>query len=178
MSLGYLLASLPMLFPERAPQLSVEAFVSACESAVGAGDAQAARLLATGSSEPSDHPAVAHWRDLEAAIALAVGHRRLARKGASTGSAGDYPPPETHACPVWLTRMVDAAFESAPNPLAREEALLKVYWAAAEELGGFDPVSKGQLFAYAVKLRLATRRAARDAQTGSARLEQALAGKS
>lgn len=176
MSLGYLLASLPMLLPERAPTLTVEAFISACESAVGKADALAARLLVTGSSEASDHPAVKHWRDLEAAIAIAVGHRRLARKGTSA-SAGEFTAPETALCPVWLTRMVDAAYESAPDPLAREEALMKVSWAAADELGGFDPVAKGQLFAYAVRLRLATRRAARDAKAGAARLEQALTEK-
>jgi hypothetical protein len=51
---------------------------------------------------------------------------------------------------------------------------MRVYWSAADELGGFDPVSKGQIFAYAVRLRLATAKAARDAQAGATRLEAAL----
>ena len=171
MSLGYLLASLPLLAPDRAPTLTAEAFVSACESALPASDAAAAALLVSGSSAPCAHRSVQAWRDLEAAIDGAIGRRRLAKRG---GSAGDFTPPETAACPVWLTRMVDAAFEGAPDPLAREEALMRVRWAAADELGGFDPMSKGQIFAYAVKLRLALRHAALDASAGAERLEAAL----
>lgn len=171
MSLGYLLASLPMLFPDRAPTVTAEAFASACAGALSARDAAAAVLLAMGGKSPCDHPYVRAWRDLEAAIDGAVGRRRLARRG---GAPGDFAQPETAACPVWLTRMVDAAFESAPDPLAREAALMRVRWAAAETLGGFDPMSKGQVFAYAAKLRLALRWAALDAARGAARLEAAL----
>lgn len=172
MSLGYLLASLPMLAPERAAAITQEAFISACESALNAKDAAAAALLVSGSDAPSMHPYVCQWRDLEAAIATAIGQRRLSKRGGN--ASGAFVPPPTNACPVWLVRAVAAAFESAPDPLAREEALLRVYWAAADELAGFDPVSKGQLFAYAVRLRLITLKAARDAQTGAARLEAAL----
>lgn len=172
MSLGYLLASLPMLAPERAPQLTQEAFVSACESALNAKDAAAATLLISGSDAPSTHPYVRQWRDLEAAIAGAIGQRRLAKRGSN--ATGNFTAPETAACPVWLTRAVASAFESAPDPLAREEALLRVYWAAADEMAGFDPVGKGQIFAYAVRLRMALLKAARDAATGAQRLEAAL----
>ena len=171
MSLGYLLASLPMLAPERVPQITVDAFVSACESALSQKDAAAVELLVRGSDDASTHPYVKQWRDLEAAITTAVGQRRLAKRG---GVGGTFVAPETAACPVWLIRAVGTAFESAPDPLAREEALMRVYWSAADELGGFDPVSKGQIFAYAVRLRLATAKAARDAQAGAARLEAAL----
>lgn len=171
MSLGYLLASLPMLAPERAPQITREAFVSACESALSGKDAAAATLLVNGDPAASAHPYVQQWRALEAAIAGAVGQRRLAKRG---GNAGNFSAPETSACPVWLQRAVTSAFESAPDPLAREEALMRVYWAAADELAGFDPVSKGQIFAYAVRLRVALQKAARDATVGSERLEAAL----
>lgn len=171
MSLGYLLASLPMLAPDRAPQITREAFVSACESALSAKDAAAAAVLVAGDAAPSDHPYVCQWRALESAIAGAVGQRRLAKRG---GNAGNYTAPETTACPVWLLRTVASAFESAPDPLAREEALMRVYWTAADELAGFDPMSKGQIFAYAVRLRLALNKAARDATVGAERLEAAL----
>ena len=56
MSLGYLLASLPMLAPERAPQITVDAFVSACESALSQKDAAAVELLVRGSDDASTHP--------------------------------------------------------------------------------------------------------------------------
>lgn len=171
MSLGYLLASLPMLAPERAPQLTVEAFISACESMLSKQDAEAATVLVTGAEVASSHRYVKQWRDLEAAITGAIGQRRLAKRG---GGAGTFVPPETSVCPVWLIRAVGAAFESAQDPLAREEALMRVYWSAADELGGFDPMSKGQIFAYAVRLRLATAKAARNAQVGATRLEAAL----
>ena len=166
------MASLPMLFPDRAPMVTVEGFVSVCAGALSPGDATAVALLVTGSAEPSAHPMVKAWRDLEAAIEIAIGRRRLARRGGEARK--HFAPPETSVCPVWLTRMVDAAFESAPDPLAREDALLKVRWAAAESLGGFDPMGKGQIFAYAVKLRLTLRRAALDATRGAERLEAAL----
>jgi hypothetical protein len=171
MSLGYLLASLPMLAPERAPQITRDAFVSSCESMLSAKDAAAVTLLVMGDDAASDHPYVQQWRALEAAIAGAVGQRRLAKRG---GNVGNYTAPETSACPVWLLRAVASAFESSADPLAREEALMRIYWSAADELAGFDPMSKGQIFAYAVRLRLALHKAARDAAVGAERLEAAL----
>lgn len=171
MSLGYLLASLPMLFPDRAPAIGTEAFVEACAAALGPREAEAAALLATGGDAPSAHPAVKAWRALEAAVAVAIGRKRLARRGGAEAATAA---PETSACPVWLVRQVEAAFESAPDPLAREEALLRVLWAAADDFGGFDPMAKRQVFAYAVKLRLALRRAAWDQALGAQRLEAAL----
>ncbi|MEG1787633.1 MAG: hypothetical protein RR268_00230 [Kiritimatiellia bacterium] len=171
MSLGYLLASLPMLYPDRAPQVTVEAFVSACESAVGAEDALAAALLARNDPRPSRHRYVLAWRDFENAIDGAIGRRRIAKRG--TGAA-DFVPPETSLYPVGLVRAIDAAFESAPDPLAREEALLRVRWAAAEEMGGADPHARSQLFAYAAKLSMTAARAARDTEKGRVRLDAAL----
>ncbi len=170
MSVAYVLASLPMLLPDRAPTISVDYFCTACCGALSAADAEAAALLARGSLAPSAHPAVKAWRNLEAAIDGAIGKKRLARRGATSGAQA----PETTAAPVWLMRMIDAAFESAPDPMAREQLLLKVRWAAAEDFGGFDPMAKNQLFAYAVKLRLAVRQAAWDVSMGQERLEAAL----
>lgn len=171
MSLGYLLASLPMLAPDRAPQITAEGFCAACESALSAKDAEAASILARGEAVKSTHRYVVQWRDLEAAIACAVGQRRLARRG---GNGSIYTAPETAVCPVTLVRAVASAFESATDPLAREEALLRVYWDAAEEMAGFDPLSKGQIFAYAVRLRLLLQKFARNTQVGAARIEAAL----
>lgn len=172
MSLGYLLASLPMLSPDRAPAITAEAFRSACASALGARDAEAAAALLDGTAEAGDHPAVRAWRDLEAAIDGAIGRRRLALRGAAGGAS--FTPPETSACPVWLTRAVDDAFTAAADPLAREDALMRVRWTAAESLAGPDPLGRGRLFAYAVQLRLALRRAALSPEAGTARLEAAL----
>ncbi len=170
MSVGYLLASLPMLFPERAPSITIEQFCASCSVLSGA-DAKAAILLATGSTEESSHPAVQHWRDLEAAIDGAIGQKRLARRGGATVAVQA---PSTKLAPVWLMRMVDSAFETATNPLMREQLLAKVRWAAADDMGGFDPLTKHQVFAYAVKLRLAVRQAAWDRARGEERLEAAL----
>ena len=75
-SLGYLLASLPMLFPDRAPAIGTEAFVEACAAALGPCEAEAAALWATGGEAPSAHPAVKAWRALEAAVAVAIGRER------------------------------------------------------------------------------------------------------
>lgn len=171
MSLGYLLASLPLLDPARAPLVSIDDFIAACESALSAKDARAAAQIVRGEVAQSTHDAVVAWREIEAAIDGAIGRRRIARNGGQVATAVA---PETSVCPVWLMRAVDAAFESATDPLAREEALMRVRWAAAEDMGGFDPMAKTQIFAYAAKLRLATRKAARDATRGAERLEAAL----
>lgn len=173
MSLGYLLASLPMLFPDRPPAITAEAFRAACSAALGAADAAAAEALLDGRTEDSGHPAVRAWRELDAAVAGAVGRRRLALRGNAAGALA-FEPPETGACPLWLMRAVDDAFAAAVDPLAREDALMRVRWAAAESLAGPDPLSRGRLFAYAVQLRLALRRAALSSETGAARLEAAL----
>ncbi len=171
MSFGYLLASLPMLFPDRAPSVTIENFVSTCEAVLSKKDAEAARILVTASDEESSHAYVKHWRGLEAAIEGAIGAKRLAKRGLSRAETA---PPMTSLAPVWLTRMIENAFDTAPDPLAREEALLRVRWAAAEDMGGVDPLAKAQLFAYAVKLRLAVRHAALNIETGRERLETAL----
>lgn len=171
MSLGYLLASLPMLDPGRAPTVTVDAFIAACESALSAADARAAAQIVSGDMATTTHAAVVQWREIEAAIDGAIGRRRLARRNGQVTTAT---PPETSVCPVWLMRAVDAAFEGATDPLSREEALMRVRWAAADDMAGFDPMAKSQIFAYAAKLRLATRKAARDATLGAQRLEAAL----
>ncbi len=171
MSVGYLLSSLPMLFPERPPKVSAEAFIEACRTSLSARDADAAEALLTGKPGAEGHSAVQAWREIEAAIAGAIGKKRIERKGAGAGNAVA---PETTLCPLWLVRMVNAAFESAQDPWAREQALLRVRWAAAEEWAGFDPASKRQVFAYAVKLRLALHWASLDEARGGERLEAAL----
>ena len=171
MSVGYLLASLPMLAPDRAPRITAEDFRSTCASALSVADAAAVAELLVGDGTPNaTHPAVRKWYALAAAIDGAVGRCRLARRGRTTV----VPPPPTSACPLWLIRAVEAAFESASDPLTREDALMRVRWNAAEDFGGFDPMAKVQVFAYAVRLRLALRRAARDTKTGRERLEAAL----
>ncbi len=172
MSLEYLLASMPMLFPDREPLISVKDFIAACESQLSSADAEAARLLVLDDVSPSAHPAVCAWRDIEAAIDGAIGRRRLALRGTQAG--GEFSPPETRVCPVWLQRAVEDAFTSTTDPMSREEALLRVRWQAAEDFGGEQPMARSQIFAMAVKLRLATRRAALSAEVGASRLEAAL----
>lgn len=171
MSVGYLLSSLPRLFPDRPPKVSAEAFLLACRSALSARDAEAVEALLTGKPGAEGHRAVQAWQEIEAAIAGAIGKKRIERRG---GAATNVAAPETSLCPLWLVRMVNAAFESAQDPWAREQALLRVRWAAAEEWAGFDPASKRQVFAYAVKLRLALHWASLDAARGGERLEAAL----
>ncbi len=172
MSTGYLLASLPMLFPDRPPAISADAFVAACRAALPASAAETAERLLIGYAEPDATGWALAWQGIEAALLRAIGRKRLERRGG--GAQAEAVPPETSACPVWLERAVAAAFESSSDPLTRERALLRVYWAAADDLAGFDPMARGQVFAYAVKLRLALRLAALDEARGKERLEEAL----
>lgn len=174
MSLGYLLSSLPMLSREQMPTLSAEAFLSACAAQLSAGDFSAVEALLSGRGlKDSRHPFCRAWCDAEGILANAVAKRRLAARSIVAGQ-GTFEPNAVAGCQVWIERAVDAAFDAGRDPLAREDALDGVRWAIAEELQGCDPMGKGMIFAYAVKLRMLLRKAARSQEVGRERLEAAL----
>ena len=73
----------------------------------------------------------------------------------------------------WKSRIVQCYSEK--DVLRRQEALDKVWWDAAGELiDSAFPLGKGALFAYAVRLRIALRRANISSRSGSLVFEKCL----
>ncbi len=176
MSLGYLLASLPMLLVDRPTTLQVGGFLSACESALSGADYAVVAFLVGGKMEAAPKGAfVKQWLDCEAIIRNTVALRRLAKR--TQGAI--FQPFETPVCQLWIQKRTEEAYDAhAGDPLARENALDRVRWMVADELAGCDPLSKSNLFAYAIKLGILVRKQARSADKGRDNLDVAVSAAS
>lgn len=171
MAVDYLLASLPMLFFDRPPAVSVDAFTEACREQLSGRDADAAALLARGGSlDESDHPFVRAWAGREAILRNAVARRRLGARKAPASVK----PLEAEDSDLGIERSVDAAFEGSHDPLAREKAIDRIRWQEAEALQGVDPISKRFVFAYAIQLAIASRWQSLSQEAGRKRVDAAL----
>ncbi len=159
MSVIYLLASLPMLTQGTQPPITGAAFLEACRAQLAPSDAEACAALLEGRDAP--HPAVRRWRAKEAVLRNAVAKARARALGQD---AGRWLRP-AEDCDVSLERGAEAAMQEA-DPLARERALARARWNAAEELAGWDPLGKARVFAYAVQLGIALHERRLDAEAG------------
>jgi len=144
MSVGYIVASLPGLRFGEKPAITWEKF---CEIAgvgvdVGVG--------------------VDRWRDLETQLKNAVAE---ARGGAK------YARPAEGCSLYWKKRIADCFAEK--DVLKRDEALDRVWWDAAEEItNGADPLGKGALATYAIRLKIALKRAKISTDQGNAAFDR------
>jgi len=165
MSVLYLLSSLPYLRAETPPVLSTCSFLDACRSQLSEVDANAVAALLEG--RPTGHPLASAWSDAETILRNAVTRRRARLRGAD-GARWLRP---TRGCDRQIEEGVEAAFE-AGDPLKRERALDELRWRVADALAGPDPLSLGVVFAYAVKLAIAVRRASLDKARGQAAFDK------
>lgn len=127
----------------------------------------------TGSgTEPGARPSpVARaWSDLSAQVDDAVVRARCAREGRD-------PAPYLKDPAGFRVDIVEAVAEAydAPHPGVRERRLDDLRWRLADELAATSPVGFEALYARAVQLRLAWRRAAWDAEAGWRAVEASLA---
>lgn len=100
----------------------------------------------------------AKWNDLEAQLRNAMA---LARGGEKDVRA-------TAGLSLYWQNRVTAAF-GEKNPLKREALLDRVWWDAAAELTPLSsPLSRGALETYAIRLRIAIKRAAVSKEAGNA----------
>lgn len=145
MSVDYIVASLPVLaFGAPAP-ISWERF---CEAA---GDALVARALAAGG-----------WSDLETQLRNAMAEARGGSK---------YAHPATGCSLYWRNRVL-ACFQEK-DVLRRDELLDRVWWDAAGELTPpSEPLGAGALATYAVRLKIALKRAKISAADGNAAFDR------
>jgi hypothetical protein len=166
MNLIYLLSSLPMLSLDAAPSVTPDAFLAACREQLGAADAEAAEALLSG--RPLAHAFVAAWTDKETILRNAAARQRA--RAAGGGEAARWLRP-VHGCDKRIEDGVDGAFQES-DPLKKEKALDRLRWTLIEELQGYDPLSVRVIFAYAVKLALATRWASLDTARGQAAFDR------
>ena len=139
MTTDYIVASLPPLAFGEKPALSREKF-----------DELAAHRIA----KPLEK-----WRDLETQLRNAMASCR--------GGAEKY---LRHAdgCSIYWKSRIEACFQEK-DVAKRDEMLDRVWWDAAGELTSpSDPLGKGALATYAVRLRIAERRARISPEAGDA----------
>lgn len=146
MSTDYIVSSLPALaFGQPAPMMW-ERFLS----------------VAGGVDPLSDDRRAFVWTDLETQLRNAVAEARGGAKyvRAATG------------CSLYWRNRVTACFQER-DPLKRDEALDRVWWDAAGELTDVaQPLGKGALMTYAVRLRIALRRSAISRDRGNAAFDR------
>ncbi|MGN0844510.1 MAG: DUF2764 family protein [Kiritimatiellia bacterium] len=175
MSYPYFAATLPLQRFGEAPAMGMADFRASCAEHLSASDNAALAALLDGGE--NRHSYVRAWRAIDTQFRNAVARQRAARLaarqggdrgGVSSGDASKWLHPH-EGWSVALETAVTAAFQEA-NPLKRERALARIRWDWAEELAGRDPFSAEAIFAYGLRLQLATRLAAVDAGKGDARL--------
>ena len=127
-------------------------------------------LEAAASGAPCDRPFVREWRGFETPLRNASARLRAAKLGVD---ARQWIRPH-EGCDGSLDRRVQAAFQSAPDPLSRERALdaLRLEWLSrpAEDPFGLDTV-----VAYFLRLRIVAAAARPSAEAGRERLRQLVA---
>lgn len=142
MTIDYIVSSLPALEFGSAPQLTMEQFAE-----ITGGEAL---------KMPK------RWLDLDAQL-------RNALVEARGGEAKYFRPSDTLSL-YWKNRVL-ACFQEK-SVMRREELLDRVWWDAAGELIDItSPLGKGSLYAYAVRLKIAIKRASLSKEKGEKVLE-------
>ncbi len=143
MTTDYIVSSLPTLIFDQPPALSWEQF-----------------LERTGVD--GDFPLPAKWVDLETQMKNAIAEARGGEK---------YKRPASGCSLFWRNRVL-AAFQEK-DPLKRETILDKIWWEAADELIDLtSPLGRGALAAYAVRLKIALKRARISPEAGNAAFDR------
>lgn len=142
MSVAYIVASLPGLRFGEKPAITWEKFCEITGVGVDVG--------------------VDRWRDLETQLKNAVAEARGGAKYARSAEG----------CSLyWKKRIADCFAEK--DVLKRDEALDRVWWDAAEEITNVaDPLGRGALATYAIRLKIALKRAKISTDQGNAAFDR------
>ena len=175
----YLLASLPTPRLGDAPPVTSDAFLEACSRVLS--DARSRELASAFAwpaepgtrASPADErppgPTAQAWAERVGHVEDAIVRARSARTGRDAEPYLRRP----EGIRVDVVEAVARAFE-APDPGARERFLDALRWRLADELATTDPAGFAALFARAVQLALAERRATWGVDAGWAELEAAM----
>lgn len=133
MTIDYIVASLPTLVFDLAPAITWEKFVGLCAEA----------------GKTPDELTGKKWADLVTQLKNAIAIQRGGAKWVR----------ECEGCSVyWRTRITHAFQEK--DVAKREELIDKIWWDAAEELTDLtSPLGSGALATYAIRLKIALKRA-------------------
>lgn len=173
MGYEYLMASLPVIFFEDPPPFKAAEFRGQCEGQLSARDyAAMERILAGEPPAAPDGRFEQTWHARETQLRNETALIRAARRGvdvqASLREHADYD--------VGLRDAVVDAYER-PNPLERERELDRARWRVLDEWSAVEPFGRSAVLAYAAKLRIALRWAARTPEAGRERLESWMEGR-
>jgi len=162
MSYYYFAATLPSLRMDEMPPLTVDAFLAACRQHLSARDLAALDTLLEDSFDatPAD-PFVHRWVNVVRQLRNAAAQHRASRL---QRDPAPYLRPH-EGFDVAIETGVAEAFQK-PSPLERERVLDTLLWERAGELAGYDPFAREALLVYALRLRIAERRASLNEETG------------
>lgn len=166
MNYPFFIATFPALpAPGTAPAWTEAQFLD--EARRNLSEADFAELEALTTDTPCRGDFARRWRAFETQLRNACARQRAARRGAD---AREWIRPH-EGCDGTLDRRVQAVFQSAPDPLARERALdaLRLEWLSEPPA---DPFGREAVLAYFLRLRIATRAARPDADAGRDRLHR------
>lgn len=161
MAADYLVSSLQPLSLDGPPPYTAEQFLGLCRSQLSAKDAEA--VAAVMADAPSSHPLAAIWRDLDAQLRNAIAAERARLRGQDAARWRR----SVEGCSLFWANRTAGAFQEK-DPARREWLLDQVRWdAAAELVPPAAPLSTAAVFAYAIRLAIVLRRAARDVAAGN-----------
>ena len=173
MAADFLVASLPALPFDGPAPFSAAEFVARCREQLGEFDADgiAAVMNSFAFKDPGPgaaHPLARRWADLETQLRNALAAERARILGADASRFRRH----AEGCSIFWAGRIGAAFAES-DPMKRERALDRVWWDAAGELVPVaSPLSKGALFAYAVRLAVSIKRSAFSIERGNVQFER------
>ncbi len=157
----FLLASFPSLYPREAPPLSCDEVMDRCTNHLPASDlAELNTLLREPPGGASDFARA--W----AAFRGQQSERNRFERAKRLAPAGTAPLPAPRADDLYWDRIQSTAWES-PDPLSREEALLRETWDWLDQARRADAYGPADLGGYLLQVRLLERRAAWNAEAGA-----------
>lgn len=163
----YLVSSLPALALEAPPPFAPAEFRFRCQGVLSKTDLGELDLLLAGRAAEGRTAFSKAWAAGDAQIRNTAARMRGARLGVEAK-----PFLKSHpGYAVWLDKEVSDALAKA-SPWARETGIDAARWKFAEDLARADAFGLPAVLAFAVKLMLATRRAALTDEAGRERLEQ------
>ncbi|MFW5734567.1 MAG: hypothetical protein ACOCWR_05855 [Oceanidesulfovibrio sp.] len=155
----YLLASMPLLAPGKAPPVTAEGFLAAAETALPPALLRLVREIMD-HGEVSGHPFLDAVRNIEAQIVNTQAERRAEQRKVDAGPGLPY----GHVN-LYVVHGVNGAF-LAENPLQRQRELTALRFAVLDDLLVGRPYGEDAVLAYALKLRLALRLSGIDPEEG------------
>jgi hypothetical protein len=167
MNYYFLCASLPELAPTVQPDWTEEAFLEACTLHLSPAHAHAIRTFADGGQVRGSFPE--QWLNAETQLRNAIARERGKRRQRDVSALI-----RTHEAYDTAIEIAVAEAFAARTPQERERLLDHTRWQKADELEEGDLFGLPHLFAYLIKLRIATRWGAHDQDAGVKRIESLL----